>query len=827
MPSPLPTSPGDAGRLPFGPDRGADVSAQVDELTEMRLRAQQRSTQLRAWLDVLMRGKWIIAVTLVAVMVPWTVYTFKQPHRFQATSTVLVRKQEGNLSSVLPTGGAAGAMLAQSDRRVGNELLVIRESLPLARRVAERLMAFRTVPGTREPITVTQGLASAEDVARRLQRYITAAPTGRDNDGITIQATSLMPGEAALIANLFAEEYAARTTDDSRASYRSSKQFLEEQLQRTGTELEGQEGALRAFMTQSGALNLDQESQLMVEQVSTLQAARDAANIELQMKRSEAEAIQRELAAIQPQVAQRLTAGVSTQIEALSRRIVEEEALIEAVWAAQPALRNAPTQPDYVAEKQRTIARTQAQIEALSAQLLEAANAAGGAASEADAGVGRAAVLRTRYVDALIQRAGLEAKTGVLSRRIGEYEGNLRAIPTQAIQLAQLTRARESSERLYLAIEQKLQEASVAEQSELGYAEVIRPAFRPTIPSGPNRKRNLMLGLLMGLGLGIGLATLRVALDHRLHRPEDLRSRGHTVLGTVPDLTPLVKADFGGQPTVSLDGHTFDTHLVSILNPLAPQAEVYRGIRTALQFSTPDRRLRTVLVTSANPSEGKSVTTLNLAATMAQFGLRVAVVDADLRKPSIHSKLGIRRQPGLVDLLFQQEPLDLERFRTPIDDLYVIPAGPQAPNPSELVGSRAMQALIARLADLVDIVLVDSPPVLVASDAPLLAAVCDATMVVVTSGKTRDYELDQAMEALGQVDANVVGAVLNRFDVSSAFAYRYRYGSYAYKGYAYGNKRYGAGSAAYGAGDGLAGGTTLVPSEATPDALTPPNPPRA
>ena len=781
----------------------------TDELQGLRASSAARGTQIRSWLDVVLRGKWLILAALVAVVVPVTIYTMMLPAQYRANSILLVEKDQQSLASVLPTQGAS--VLMGDDRNLGNEMLVLRQSLPLARRVAERLVALRTVPGTREPITALGGAArpSVDAVAMRLQGgYLQVSPTERGTDGINLTATSTVPGEAALIANLFADEYLKRTKETSRASYTASREFLENQIAQQGQTLQDREGALKNFMTREGAVDLDQESSNIVSQLAALEAERDATQIELQMKRSTVTALRGELGSLEPRLAQRITSGIDGDITLRQARLADVEGRLETIYLRNPALRTADAVPADVEVMRTQAAGLRAEVRRLTSQLLTESLEAGGVDPTKQGGIDRAQSLKRGLIDGTIEANGLNAKYNVLAQRIRAYEGNLSAIPRQAIELAQMQRSRQSTERLYLALEEKLQEARVAEQSELGYAEQIRPAMRPGAPFSPNRQRNIILGILVGLGLGLGLATLKVALDHRLHRPEDLRSRGYTILGTVPDLTELVRHDFGGHERVKLEGHTLDTRLVSLLNPLSPASESYRSLRTNIQYSRPDAPIRTLLVTSANPGEGKSVTTLNLAVAMAQSGLRILLVDADLRKPSIHTKLGMRREPGLVEALFSNEPFRPEAYTTLVEDLYVMPAGAHAPNPAELLGSKAMRALIDTCKEHFDVILLDSPPVLVATDAPLLAAHCDATIVVVASGATKDYALDGLMDTLAGVQANVIGTVLNRFDASSAYAYRYRYSGGRYQKYS----PYGYG---YGAGDGASREAPIVTARKT------------
>ncbi|MCH8962595.1 MAG: CpsD/CapB family tyrosine-protein kinase, partial [Bacteroidetes bacterium] len=207
-------------------------------------------------------------------------------------------------------------------------------------------------------------------------------------------------------------------------------------------------------------------------------------------------------------------------------------------------------------------------------------------------------------------------------------------------------------------------------------------------------------------------------------------------------------------------------------------------------FGRPDTDLHTIMVTSPGPAEGKTVTALNLAITMAQAGRRTLYVDADLRRPQGHLMMGMDRGGGLVDLLFDALPDNVEQFATELDSyLYVIPAGRDVPNPAEVLGSQKMQKLLRHWRQTFDVVLLDTPPTLVVADALILATQCDATLIVCSAGETNWQALDRCSEALKDVGADIIGVLLNRFDAKAAYGgYKYGYG-YGYE-YGYGNYYY-------------------------------------
>ena len=630
----------------------------------------------------------------------------------------------------------------------------------------------------------------ARAVALRLQQgFISAAQEGPDVDAIRISGVSTDPEEAAYLANVYADAFSSLTRDQSRAGVSASRTFLEGQVAKRGQELAGYDEAVRDFMNRSGAVALDQETTQLVAQTAQLQADRDAASVQIQLQQATVASLEGELARVQPRLAGRPAADLDGQLLAAQTRARTSQARLDVYYSRNPELRSTPDAavPDFIRDLRRDIARDEAAARGLAGQIAAAAaGGSGGGPGDTQSGFERQAQLRAQIADARTALAGAVASRDALSARLSQYDSDLAAIPSQSIDLARLQRDRMSAERLYQSLDQNLQETQIAEQGELGYARVIRPAFAAPAPFAPNRLSNVLLALVGGLLFGITVAVARVRLDHRLSRPDDLQRLGYTLLGTIPNFSSLIRKDFGGKDFVDVGGREIDTRLVTLLNPMATASETYRALRTSVQFSRPDAQVQTILVTSGSPSEGKSVTSANLALVMAQAGRRVLLVDCDLRRPTVHKKFGLSREPGLSHALFAEGPLDTDALAQPADDFFVLPAGQIVPNPSELLGSKRMRDFIEDMRERFDVIILDAPPVHAATDAVLLSTQADATLVVVRAGQTRDYDLESATSALTGVGARLIGVVLNGFDISQAYGYKYRY-TYRYgSDYAYG-----------------------------------------
>jgi succinoglycan biosynthesis transport protein ExoP len=305
-------------------------------------------------------------------------------------------------------------------------------------------------------------------------------------------------------------------------------------------------------------------------------------------------------------------------------------------------------------------------------------------------------------------------------------------------------------------------------------AQVIRPATVPSSPSSPKKTQNGLIGLLGGVVLGTALAFVRESLDDTIVGREDLDH-------AQPDLPLLALIP---QYTIRKRG---GVEVVSVSRPHSDAAEAYRTLRTSVEFTAIDRSLRTLQLTSPRSAEGKTTTVANLATTLAKVGREVIVVDCDLRRSRAHEVFGLDNEVGFTSVLLGTVPLSSALYEVPdAPGLRVLPAGPRPPNPSELLAGERTAEVMSTLADLADLVIIDSPPVLPVTDSVALARRVDALLMVVQAGSTTAKDLARSLEMLGQVDASIIGAVLNA--VRPPGRHGYRYGGY---GYHYGEYSYG------------------------------------
>ncbi len=303
---------------------------------------------------------------------------------------------------------------------------------------------------------------------------------------------------------------------------------------------------------------------------------------------------------------------------------------------------------------------------------------------------------------------------------------------------------------------------------------IIEQATVPQAPIGPEKMMTMITAAAIGLSLAVGAAYLLEYLDDTIKTPDDIQS-----IVKLPTLSGIAEYKPEGDKPYEL---------VTIKQPRSPISEAYRSLRTAVLFTNVDKRIRTLLITSASPSEGKSLTAANLGVVMAQAGHRVLLIDADLRRPVQHRIFEIARNYGLTNLLVEM-PGTLEATKlvelfihinkviaeTAQPGLFLLTSGSVPPNPSEVIGSTKMKVLLELLSTRFDFIIIDSPPTLVVTDAVILSTRVDGVLLIANSGATRDNQLKQAVGRLREVNANMAGIVLNRLTARSGDYYYYYY----------------------------------------------------
>lgn len=298
---------------------------------------------------------------------------------------------------------------------------------------------------------------------------------------------------------------------------------------------------------------------------------------------------------------------------------------------------------------------------------------------------------------------------------------------------------------------------------------IIDPAEEPNAPVSPNKKLNLALGAIIGLVLGCGIAFAIEFFDNKIRYPEDLLKKYDLpILGAIPDIENLEDEDYVQK------GNKY------IISETSKIFEAYRSTRTNVLFANVDKPYKSILVTSSIPGEGKTSFSTNLAMAFARAGHKTIIVDLDLRKPRMHRAFKINTVKGLTSILAADVDFDRVVQKNVYENLDVLPAGIRPPNPAELLGSNAMQTLLETLKENYDVVILDSPPVSVFTDAAVIAGKVDAALYVVALGVAGYNELSRGIDSLEKVNTNIIGFAMMRVetDAKGREYYNYKYSYY-------------------------------------------------
>lgn len=344
---------------------------------------------------------------------------------------------------------------------------------------------------------------------------------------------------------------------------------------------------------------------------------------------------------------------------------------------------------------------------------------------------------------------------------------------SNSAQVAALQSQLSQEQSTYATLVGQLAQIKLAQANVASVVRIVEPAARPSAPFSPRKSLDVGLAAVLGLILAVGLALLLEYLDDRVQTPEDVEmvTSGTATLGIVQKLEAARSGSgVSSQLLLPVDGGFSTTH------------EAYRLLRSNLEFAAADRPVKTLVVTSAKASEGKSTTAANLAIVLAQTGRRVLLVDADMRRPSLHRLFELPNEAGFSLLFLLTEAVEVAPLisQTQYENLTVMTCGLLPPNPTELLSSPRMRQLVKLLSEKADIVIFDSSPVLAVADAAEVASKVDGVLLVVDSTKTRPSELAQARAALRRASASVLGVVLNKLPrkQSSKSYHYYTYGDY-------------------------------------------------
>ena len=711
-----------------------------------------REPHLLDYFIILRKHQWLVLTFLLTVVTVVTIASFKMKPVYQAAARVEVDRES---QSVLPFQEPNSVdEFVDMENYIETQTKILQsETLALQTIKSMDLGRYPEFGGTANSLAWTHG-GTAQKRPSILGAFlgrlsVKRVPTSRL---IEVQFEAEDPQLAALVVNAHLQNYIEQNFRSKYDATTQASNWLSGELEELRIKVEKSEDARVAYERQNQIWRTDEKGDITTEKLGDL----NKAVTEAETAMAEKEALYR----------MALSGNVDALPAAVANPVLQELLKHKADLEEQYLIALDQYGPNYP-----KVLRLAAERKELAGNLEQA---------------------RKTLIE------GVQQDFNTSRNRVELLQANLDKQKTEANDMAEklvqyqiLLHDAQSNKQLYDGLLQKLKEAGITAGLRSSNIRVVDPALTPSSPARPQKARNILLAFLVGLIGGVGLALFREYLDNTVKSPDDIEAlTGLPSLAVVPSLPGLNGHQgrrTGEAALQSASGPRVE--LLSYVQPKSQISEAFRALRTSLLLSQADHPPQVILVTSALPREGKTTAAVNLAVTLAQLGDRTLLMDSDLRKPGIRRALNltIGKEAGLSSYLAGVSTLDEVLVPHPtISNLEALTTGPVPPSPADLLSSHRMREAIAELRLRFKFIVIDSPPVMAATDAVILSALTDGVLLVVRSGETPKEAFTRTRDLLAAVKCRLLGVVLNAVDSSAPdYYYSYRYYPYAY-GYGYG-----------------------------------------
>jgi succinoglycan biosynthesis transport protein ExoP len=737
---------------------------------DMNTEIREETIDLRDYLRVLSMRRWVIISIFIVTVLTVAVKTFTATPIYEASSLIVIERQNPNVISIqeVLSGNSNNWEYYQTQYKIIASRVVAREvikQLDLANSpeffsppddsvltqfrgwvkslITGPIKWFRSLINTGintgdadqgqdlnagEAMDQDQGLVSA------FLGRVNVSPI-RDSQLVNVGVQAKDPVMAARMANELVKAYIGQNLGTKLTAAKDAVQWLSKRISEERTKVEAAENALLSYKEKHQIITdfSSDAEQITAQKLATL----NEQVVKAESMRVEAETRYQQALALDD------TPDMLDSIsEVLSNDLVKEIKRMEVVLYNR------------MSELSRKYGKNHPQMVAINSELEDLKK--------------RKAVEARRVVSSLKNEYQLAvAREESLKKALARQKQETLALNKKAVQFGVLKRQAESSRQLYELLVKRFKETSLTEEMKTGNIRVIDRAEVPGYPVKPRKKRNILLAVVVGLFFGIGMAFLLEYLDNTIKLPEEV-----TDFLRVPYLGPV--------PAFSMDGslNEMPSRLISVHSPKSTASEAYRGLRTSLLLSSADTKLKVIMVVGAGPFEGKTLTSANLAVTMAQSHQRVLLIDADMRRPDLHKIFQTPHNKGLSSILAGTDTPEDAIVETSVEGLELLPVGPIPPNPAELIGSKTMERFIAGLKEKYEIIIIDTPPLTAVTDAVALSQYVDGVMLVSRTGITPRRVVKNSIEQLKAVNANILGVVLNGVGKDRYYYSPYYYGYY-------------------------------------------------
>ena len=710
---------------------------------------QEREVHLRDYAQAILRQKWVLIVSFIIVVTTVTIYSFKATPIYQATTQVMIDKENPNVISFEEV-----MSLESTDIMFYQTQYKVLASRSLARRVINSLN-LKDNPEFK-PDEESRGFLGT--LVKKLRQKSDKATTQRDKDGeksklidnylarlkvepvrnsslVNISFEGAHPDIVTTIVDKHAEEYITRNLEVRFAASQDAVKWLQKQLYEKRERVEKTENALQLYKEKEKIVSLEDRQNIIVQKLEEVNTALTEARTERM--------------------------GLETLYN-LSKEYSKTPGMIESISEVTKNLLIQDLKMEY-AGLSAEIANLSDKYGKNHPAMRRATSMAKELKSKIDDEVNK--IIKSIETD---YRVAL-SKEENLSNALEDQKEKALGLNRKAIAYGTLKRESESERAMYDILLKRLKETDITGALQTSNIRVVDLAEVPIFPIKPRKKLNILLGAIFGLGLGIGLIFFLEYLDNTIKSPEDVER----YLG-IPLLGVLAKSR----------EQASSTELIAHELPRSVFAEAVRSVRTSVAFSIIDKPKKLIMVTSAVQGEGKSFLVSNLASTFALAGNNTLIVDTDLRKPRLNEVFNVTRNPGLSNHLIGENDLESIVKSTSIPDLSIITCGIIPPNPSEILTSTAMEKFCEAVREKFDIVIFDTPPSMTVTDAVVLSRIMDGVIITIKSGEPVRETVKRCISQLASSKCDILGAVINYADIAKGGYYYHYYAHYYKYGYA-------------------------------------------
>lgn len=695
---------------------------------------------LRHLLAVLHRNIWLALAILATFLVLAAALTMMVTPKYTAQSNIeIATRSDAVLGEKLDPNAQEMVDQFQDEDRFLNTQINILTSRSLAQRVAQKLNLYSD-PRFFAAMQVKEDFKTEDErhnaVIRALMNGLKATLPAETRMA-QIKFTSTDPKMSADIANAFASEFIQSNLQRRFDSSSYARTFVQQQLEQARARLEQSELDLNNYARQAGLIRARDANNS--ENSNSGGGSSVTASSLLQLNQAANEAQAKRVAAESLWNAERAQPLLSSPA-ALASPTVQQ--LLQHRSELQAQLQSAR---DRYLDNHPTVERLTSELKNTDDQLNRAATQARNA-------------VRVDYLAAQSAESSLHS-------RVHELEGATLHEQDRSVRYNTLAREADTNRSIYDGLLQRYRELNASAGITSSNISVIDQADPPERPSSPIFALNMAIALIIGTVVAIAVVLLKDQLDDRVRLPEEVPGKvGVNLLGVIPQVKD-------------------DDPAAAMLDPKSIISESYSALRSSLLYSTQQGLPQVLLVTSAQPSEGKSTTSYAIARGIALIGKRTLLIDGDLRRPSLHRMVGLTNKIGMSNLLVGEKSVDEALQATDTDNLFVIPSGPVPPSPAELLASPRLATLLKAFRDRFDFIVIDSAPVLGLADSPGLSALADGVLLVIEANRARGGQLKAAIRRLRQMKPVILGAILTKFNPEAAGNYYSTYYQYEYYQY--------------------------------------------